>query len=297
MIEVRFHGRGGQGAVTAVELVAQAAIASGKYAQGFPNFGPERRGAPVMAFLRVSDDPIYLRERIDSPDVVVVLDSTLLGMVNVTDGLAQGGMVIINASDEKSPAIKELSKTYRVAVVDASKIAMETLGVPITNTAIIGALVQASRVVSMESLIKPVENRFGRLAEKNIAAMEMAFEHTMVFPAAEKVVDPGKQPSEPSWEEVIREEALHPFNEVEIGCDVYPAGSCKEFHTGNWRTSGIPVMDKEKCIECGICWILCPDTAFRPNADGGYEWDGRYCKGCGICVESCPKGALSMEEE
>lgn len=296
MIEVRFHGRGGQGAVTAAELVAQAAIASGKYAQGFPNFGPERRGAPVMAFLRVSDDPIYLRERIDSPDVVVVLDPTLLGMVNVTEGLAQGGTVIINAADEKSPALKELSKTYRVAVVNASTIAMETLGVPITNTAIIGALVQASQIVSMESLITPVENRFGRLAKKNIAAMEMAFEHTLVLPATEEV-ETEIQRSESSYEEVLRGEALHPFNEVEIGCDVYPAGNCKEFHTGNWRTSGIPVMDKEKCVECGICWILCPDTAFRPNAEGGYEWDGRYCKGCGICVESCPKGALAMEEE
>ncbi len=166
MIEVRFHGRGGQGAVTAAELVAQAAVASGKYAQGFPNFGPERRGAPVTAFLRVSDDPIFLRERIDFPDVVVVLDPTLLGMVNVTEGLTRGGMVIINAPDINDPALKELSKDYQVAVVDAGRIAMQTLGVPITNTAIIGALVQASGVVSMASLISPVEKRFARLAQK-----------------------------------------------------------------------------------------------------------------------------------
>lgn len=296
MIEVRFHGRGGQGAVTAVELIAQAAIDSGKYAQGFPNFGPERRGAPVMAFLRVSDDPIYLRERIDFPDMVVVLDPTLLGMINVTEGLARGGMIIINAPDENSPALKELSRTYQIAVVDAGRIARQILGVPITNTAIIGALVQASGVVSLASLLSPVETRFGRLAQKNIAAMKSAFEATRVFPA-EKKETAGKKPSEPSWETVVRGEALHPFNEIEVGGDVYPAGSCKEFHTGNWRTSGIPVMDKEKCVACGICWILCPDTAFRPNDQGGFEWDGRYCKGCGICVESCPKGALSMEEE
>jgi pyruvate ferredoxin oxidoreductase gamma subunit len=296
MIEVRFHGRGGQGAVTAAELVAQAAVASGKYAQGFPNFGPERRGAPVTAFLRVSDDPIFLRERIDCPDVVVVLDPTLLGMVNVTEGLARTGTIVINVPDENSPGLKQLSRTHRIAVVDAGSIAMQTLGVPITNTAIIGALVQASGVVSLASLMSPVETRFGRLAQKNIAAMTSAFEATRVFPA-EKKETAEKMPPEPAWETVIRGEALYPFSDVEIGGDVYPSGSCKEFHTGNWRTSGRPVMDRNRCAACGICWILCPDTAFRPSAEGGYEWDGRYCKGCGICVESCPKGALSMEEE
>ncbi len=126
--------------------------------------------------------------------------------------------------------------------------------------------------------------------------MKSAFETTRVFPA-EKKDAAGKKPPEPAWETVIRGEALYPFGDVEIGGDVHPSGSCKEFHTGNWRTSGRPVMDRDTCVECGICWILCPDTAFRPAAEGGYVWDARYCKGCGICVESCPKGALSMEEE
>ena len=296
MIEVRLHGRGGQGAVTAAELVAQAAIASDKFAQGFPNFGPERRGAPVMAFLRVSDQPIYLRERIEEPDVVIVLDHSLIGMVDVTEGLAPGGTVVINASPEKSKILEALSQCYRVAVVDASRIAMETLGVPITNTAIIGALVRAMDTVALEALEAPVNKRFDRLAAKNLAAMQAAFEQTTIIEAS-TAGGTCDLPPLPAWDEYLQGEAMHPWNEVEIGCDVHRAGSCREFLTGNWRTAGRPVMDKDKCVSCGMCWIICPDMAFQPNDDGDYEWDERYCKGCGICVQTCPKNALAMEEE
>ena len=139
MKEVRFHGRGGQGAVTAADLFAQAAISSGLYAQGFPNFGAERRGAPVMAFLRVSDSQIFLRERIEKPDVVVVLDSTLIGLSEITEGLAPGKKLIINASKNQRKSFEHLEEKYVVCIVDASQIAMDTIGLPITNTAIIGS--------------------------------------------------------------------------------------------------------------------------------------------------------------
>ncbi len=111
MIEMRFHGRGGQGAVTCAELVAQAAIDMGKYATAFPSFGPERRGAPVVAFARVDDKPIKLRSKIYSPDVVVVLDPSLLEIANPTQGLRDGGMLVINTSQDAETIRKELGYT------------------------------------------------------------------------------------------------------------------------------------------------------------------------------------------
>ena len=296
MKEIRFHGRGGQGAVTAAELVAQASISNDLYAQGFPNFGAERRGAPVMAFLRVSDNQIYLRERIDRPDVVVVLDSTLIGIPEVTDGLAKGKILIINASPSQKEDFKELAKNYKIYLVDASQIAMDTIGLPISNTAIIGALVKATDIISLDSLREPFEKRFGRLSVKNLDAMLRAYEQAEVI-FGQSIEGEDNLAHEMDYKEYIRGEALHPWPEVEIGCDAHKPGSSREFLTGNWRTGGYPLMDEEKCISCGICWIMCPEIAFMQNEDGGYTWNGDYCKGCGICVTTCPKKALSMEEE
>jgi 2-oxoacid:acceptor oxidoreductase gamma subunit (pyruvate/2-ketoisovalerate family) len=133
MIEIRWHGRGGQGAVTSVEMLALAAIEEGKYAQGFPAFGPERRGAPVMAFNRVSDKPIKIRSGIYRPDVVVVLDPSLVGLVPVTDGLKPGGILIVNTTKPAEDLRKKLNYSGKLFTVDASHIAREELGVPIDH--------------------------------------------------------------------------------------------------------------------------------------------------------------------
>ncbi len=130
MIEVRIHGRGGQGAVTSAELMALAAIDEGKYAQAFPSFGPERRGAPVVAFLRVSDDQIRVRSKVYQPDVVVVLDPTLLDIVDVSAGLKPKGTVIINSAKSAEQLQKQYGFKGRLATVDATKIAMEEMRVP-----------------------------------------------------------------------------------------------------------------------------------------------------------------------
>ncbi len=178
MIEVRIHGRGGQGAVTCAELVAAAAISEGKYAQAFPSFGPERRGAPVKAFIRVSDDPIRLRNEIEAPDVVVILDPTLAAVVNVVDGLKKEGIVIINSAK----GIEEIKAAYkidsRVASVDATSIAIETLGRPIANTTMIGALIKVTGMVQAASLDEVFEHRFRKIAQKNLAACQRAFNET-----------------------------------------------------------------------------------------------------------------------
>jgi pyruvate ferredoxin oxidoreductase gamma subunit len=179
MIEVRFHGRGGQGAVTSAELIAQAAIGMGLYAQAFPSFGPERRGAPVQAFLRVSDKPIRLRSKVYQPDHIIILDPTLLGTVNCTEGLKPDGFIIINSNK----SIEELKKIFpdrNIACVDASTIAKEELGVPITNTTMLGSLIKVTNVVDLASLEEPVKNRFGAVAYKNVNAYARAHKETVI---------------------------------------------------------------------------------------------------------------------
>ncbi len=177
MIEVRFHGRGGQGAVTAARLLVEAAFLEGKYGQAFPFFGAERRGAPIVAFARIDDKPIRTRTQVYEPSHVVVLDPTLLEVTNVAAGLKAGGIVVVNAKEAPTglPA-------GRLAVVDATGIALETLGAPITNTAILGALARATKLVSLDSLVRAVGNYFGdKLAEKNIAAVRVAYERTKLL--------------------------------------------------------------------------------------------------------------------
>lgn len=180
MIEIRFHGRGGQGAVTSAELLALAAIEEGKYAQAFPSFGPERRGAPVVAFCRIDDQPIRIRANIYEPDIVVVLDASLLKIVNVASGLKPDGLVVTTSSDSPE-AVKDLLKIKnRIGVVDAIKIAREILGLPITNTTMLGSLVKTAGLVNKEAFYPPFKERFGRIAEKNIVAFEKAYQETVI---------------------------------------------------------------------------------------------------------------------
>lgn len=178
ILEIRWHGRGGQGAWTASELLARAAICEGKYVQSFPEFGPERMGAPVSAFTRVSSEPIKIHCAIYNPDVVIVLDPTLLKSVQVADGLSEEGMIIVNSKD--SPAeVRKLLKTDKGKfwAVPATEIAIKILGVSITNTAMLGAAARVTGIVSLESVEKVVKERFRKdVAEKNFAVIKEAYE-------------------------------------------------------------------------------------------------------------------------
>jgi pyruvate ferredoxin oxidoreductase gamma subunit len=179
-LEVRWHGRGGLGAVTSAELVARAAIEEGKYAQSFPLFGPERRGAPVMAFLRISDEVIRMRTDVTEPEIVVVLDPTLLRLVNVTAGLKENGKVIINSRKSPEQLKSDFGFKWPLASVDASKIARETIGTPITNTAMIGAFLKVTEAVKMDSLVEQLNERFGKNAAANFEAVKRAYDETAV---------------------------------------------------------------------------------------------------------------------
>jgi 2-oxoacid:acceptor oxidoreductase gamma subunit (pyruvate/2-ketoisovalerate family) len=177
IIEFRWHGRGGQGAWTASELLARTALKEGKYIQSFPEFGPERMGAPVAAFTRISTKPIRIHCAVYEPDVVVVLDPTLLKTVPVASGLIETGTIIINST--KSPdKVREQLKTNigTLWVIPATEIALNILGLPITNTALLGTVAKATNIVSLETIEQTVNDRFRTdLAEKNFAVIKKAY--------------------------------------------------------------------------------------------------------------------------
>lgn len=167
--------------MTSAELLALAAIAEGKVAQSIPAFGPERRGAPVLAFARISKNkPIRVRTPVTKPNVVVVLDPGLLSVIDVTEGMKEGGQLVINSSRPAEELRVEFGLgDYAIALVDATTIAREVIGLPITNTTMVGALVRATGAVDLESLVEPFRERFGRLADKNLAAMRRAYDETI----------------------------------------------------------------------------------------------------------------------
>ena len=177
IIEVRWHGRGGQGSWTASELLARTAIYEGKYIQSFPEFGPERMGAPVTAFTRISTRPIRIHCAVYEPDVVVVLDPTLLKTIPVTSGVSENGVIIINSADEPSEVRKTLkTEKGKLWTIPATQIALRILGMPITNTAMLGTVAKATNLVSLDSIEITLKGRFRPdLAEKNFAVIKQAY--------------------------------------------------------------------------------------------------------------------------
>ncbi len=181
-VEIRFHGRGGQGAVTAAELLAEAAILEGKFTIAFPEYGAERRGAPVLAFTRIDDERILEREPILEPDIVVVLDSSLDPRIYLK-GLKDNGYAIINTSLKAGELAGRLAKVgvrapRCIATVDATSIAIKYLKTPVVNTSMLGALVRATGVVELDNILKSVEKRFSErphIARANIDAIREAY--------------------------------------------------------------------------------------------------------------------------
>ena len=176
--EIRIHGRGGQGGVTAAELIARAAYKEGKWVQAFPYFGAERRGAPVRAFARISTEPILVRSQIYNPDYVLVLDESLLEVANVTEGLKKDGIIVINT--RKEPSEIDLHG-YRIATVDATGIALElellVAGLPVVNTAMVGAFAAATGEIKIESVVEAIKEEWrGAVGEKNAKAAVLAYE-------------------------------------------------------------------------------------------------------------------------
>jgi pyruvate ferredoxin oxidoreductase gamma subunit len=168
LLEIRIHGRGGQGAVTAAEILAASAFKDGKFSQAFPKFGPERRGSPIEAYCRINNKFINLRSHIYNPDYLIVLDDSLNGF---TKGLKKNGIIIINSKERKD------FEGFRVFSIDATKLAMDILEKPIVNTAMLGAFAKATGLISLESLIEAVGEKFeGEAKKRNLDLVRKAYE-------------------------------------------------------------------------------------------------------------------------
>lgn len=182
--EIRWHGRGGQGAKTAALLLGDAAMSLGKYIQAFPEYGPERMGAPVASFNRISSEPITIHYGITEPDIVLVLDPTLIGTIDVTKGLPENGIIIVNTPGSASE-VRSMTKfkTGKIFAVDASKISKETIGKDIPNTPMLGALIKVSGLLDFDHMMQDLKKKLSKkfaskpeVIEGNLSAVKRSFE-------------------------------------------------------------------------------------------------------------------------
>jgi len=271
MIELRIHGRGGQGVVTASRLLAEAFHHDGKYTQSIPMYGTERRGAPLTAFVRVDDVRVRERDLVHEPDIVVCLDPLISKRRGIMAGLKSGGLLLLNYPHP--PEEVQVTGDFKVATVDATKIALEVLKRPITNTAILGAFSKVTGLLKLESIEKAIMQRFpGRIGEMNIATVRRSYEEASM-PVLLKAEE-GPAPEE------------EPVATMGYGVLESVAG---------WRAFR-PEIDLDKCTGCRLCWIYCPETAISWIEDKP-EIEYRKCKGCGICVNECPVKAIAFERE
>ena len=175
MFQIRIHGRGGQGVVSGAEMLSVAAFLEGRHAQAFPSFGSERTGAPVMAFCRIDDKPIRLREPVLQPDALIIQDCTLLHQVDLFSGLATGGFVLLNSS--RTPAelgLESLARgeqRYRMSCLPATELALKHVGRPVPNAALLAGFASGTGVLKIESVVAAIREKFPKaIAEKNVAA-------------------------------------------------------------------------------------------------------------------------------
>ncbi len=266
VVGIRIHGRGGQGAVTASRLLATDY--DGKFSQAIPMYGTERRGAPVTAYVRVDDVRVRERELVHTPDIVMVLDPLLSTRQTMADDMAEDGLLLLNAA--YPPEEVKTGGNIRVATVNATNIALETLRRPITNTAILGAFAKAVGWPKLESIEKAIRKQFsGRIADMNVEAIKRSYDEcSEIIPAPVKIAG--------------ESEALA----------VGGYGVLKD--VSSWRVFQ-PVIDMDKCTGCKNCWIYCPETSIKWTDENRPEIEWRKCKGCGICVNECPVGAIEFK--
>lgn len=296
MLEIRFHGRGGQGNVAAAELLAQAAFACGWEVQAFPAFGAERTGAPVQAFVRLSNGPIRLRSQVYEPDIVVVQDQTLLangGAAAVCAGLVTDGLVLLNGAGVPDALLRAAPAGAHLIAVPATAIALEVLGRPVPNTTLLGGLAALIRGgLSLEVLQATVRERFpGEVGERNAEAAARGFAAVRVAALVPAVGSRQEGNGRPLGTVVAGDRPVR----LPLGL-VGSAGSSAAYHTGSWRTFR-PVFQQAKCTGCALCAVYCPDACVLQLGPKRFDVDLAYCKGCGLCAEECPVGDIAMVPE
>ncbi len=290
-IRVRFHGRGGQGAKTASRILGNAAFNDGLYAQDFPIYGAERRGAPVTAFTRFSNEEITERGFIFSPDISAVMDDSLISdtLANPFVGLRKGGVAVVNTT-KLVGSISPGRSDVRVVVVDLTGQALKILGKPVLSAGIAAAVARISGI-RVESTVKAVIDELHEIGlSEEMVKKNVEFAKTIY----DELV-----PAELKTEELPTKEELVPLAVV-VSADgiekVTRTGNSYVRHTGNWRTFR-PTIDYNRCTDCMICYAYCPESAMSVGHDGRVKIDYDNCKGCMICMTECPLRAISQSRE
>jgi 2-oxoacid:acceptor oxidoreductase gamma subunit (pyruvate/2-ketoisovalerate family)/2-oxoacid:acceptor oxidoreductase delta subunit (pyruvate/2-ketoisovalerate family) len=283
VIEIRFHGRGGQGSVVASELLAQAVFLDGKWPQSFPFFGVERRGAPVTAYARVDDRPISVRTSVTNPDIVVVLDPGLLTSASVTEGLREGGLVLANS--HLPPEQLSVPAHARAATVDARSIArahgLGSSTSPIVNTTMLGAFAKATGIVSLDAVQRAIDEFIPARPLENRKAAADGYNAVRIGEGAAPRVSP---------------RTVTASHAIALPDGPVASISSEVLSTAGWRTVR-PLIHLERCTRCNFCWKFCPDAALEFDPNGYPVLREQYCKGCGICAEECPPHAIEMIPE
>jgi 2-oxoacid:acceptor oxidoreductase gamma subunit (pyruvate/2-ketoisovalerate family)/2-oxoacid:acceptor oxidoreductase delta subunit (pyruvate/2-ketoisovalerate family) len=293
MGELRLHGRGGQGTVVAAEMLANAFVLGGKYASVFPSFGAERRGSAVTAYARFGEQPVREHTRVHRPDIVLIVDQSLIRDKSCYEGFRAGGMVIANTSDPQS--IVALNLKQRVlATVDGTSIAMEEIGSPITNTCMLGAFAKSTQLVQLPDLKQALSLYFsGTVLAKNIRCLERGFQAVEVRSFAQ-----GREAAEEHLRlselpvTIKAPPATNPFDTAWVDVDK----QLQVLRTGTWRYKR-PELNKSVCRLCGWCSIYCPVGCLAVREDHYYHPSLDYCKGCGVCANECPAQAIRMRPE
>ncbi|MBI2887293.1 MAG: 2-oxoacid:acceptor oxidoreductase family protein [Chloroflexi bacterium] len=297
MVEIRWHGRGGQGVVTASELLAEAALLEGKFFQALPEFGAERSGAPIRAYTRLGPEPIQIHYAIAEPDVLVILDPTLLDTPGLTQGLKPEGLILVNTTASPDQVRSLLGATAgAVYTLDASAIAQRAIGRPIPNVPLLGALLTLLPLVALPSLRESIQRRLqGRLSpavvEGNLRALEEGAQAVRREQSPHNGIPSFREPSPAAVAQ-----AAPVWSALDPGGVILRPGSSIDYETGSWRSER-PVINWDRCTHCMLCWVYCPDSCFSVQGQRLVDLDYTHCKGCGICANQCPPKCIEMVPE
>jgi pyruvate ferredoxin oxidoreductase gamma subunit len=297
MIEVRFHGRGGQGVKIASRILGRSGFLCGLYAQDFALFGAERRGAPVISFTRLSADPVEERGPIDQPDLIVVMDDTLTEEApgQVFHGVNHKTPILVNAEPARLQASLIHLPPANYAAIDLSAIARRHIGKAIVSATAAGVAAKSIPAITLDSLAQAVRAEvaeFGSgadLIDKNIAAAREAYERA---PAIDLAHLPAAGPTAQTALETPPYLASSQF----AGPTIRQRANAALRVTGNWRIER-PEIDLAKCKRCFLCYLYCPEAAMRLDAENFPHVDYEHCKGCMICYEECPTDAITRRLE
>ena len=297
MIEVRFHGRGGQGAKIASRILGRSGFLSGLYAQDFALFGAERRGAPVVSFTRLSSEPIDQRGNIENPNLLVVMDDSLLkeARAQVFHGVSENTPLLVNADPQQIESLVKNLPAASYRLIDLSAIARQLIGhafISAAAAAIAAKSVSNITVAALAEAVRSEISEFGLtadLVEKNVAAALDAYQRIPAVDLAAMRIAP--QTFEPSLQAV-------PYlgSAQFAGPTIRHRGSAALRATGNWRIER-PEIDLAKCKRCFLCYLYCPEAAMRLDAENYPRVDYDHCKGCMICYEECPTDAITRRVE